>query len=325
MTIDSTFRGPFSPGTGASMLYHYLAGGMKNVFRMPKGGIGSLSEALARSVVGHHAEIQYKAVVDHLLVEDGKVTGVKLKGGDTISAKAVISTVDARTTFIDMLGEEHLPSAFAQEINEIDYANGYVQIHMTFDGVPEWTDLDPWVEEKHVTSTMAYLPSAEYLNRAWHQYRKGQLPDDPVAYLYMPSLVDPSMAPPGKHSATIFAPYFPHDLKPAEHKVLKEQFADRLIDKLAERAPNIKDLVQDRVVFTNQYFANTFGITGGDFAHGLLHPGQMWDQRPARGWTEYATPMPNLYLGGSACNPGPGVTSIPGWRSAHVVLEALGG
>lgn len=325
MTIDSTFKGPFSPGTGASMLYHYLAGGMKNVFRMPKGGIGSLSEALARSVAGHQAEIAYKAQVRRFLVDGGRVTGVELRSGETITAKAVISTVDARTTFIDLLGEEHLPATFAQQIKEIDYANGYVQIHMTLDGEPEWTtDLDPWVHEEHVTSTMSYIPSAEYLNQAWLQYRRGEMPDDPVVYLYVPSLVDPSMAPEGKHSATIFAPYFPHDLPPAEHKVLKEQFADRLVDKMATFSPNLKDLIGERVVFTNQYFAATFGITGGDFAHGLMHPGQMWDRRPAPGWTQHATPVPQLYLGGSACHPGPGVTSIPGWRSAHVVLEALG-
>jgi len=326
MTIDSTFRGPYSAGTGASMLYHYLAGGMKNVFRMPKGGIGSLSEALARSAAGYDATVQYKAVVKRLLVEGGRVTGVELRDGETISAKAVISTVDARTTFVDLLGEEHLPSAFAQEINEIDYANGYVQVHMTLDGAPEWAGhLEPWIHEEHVTSTMSYIPSAEYLARAWQQYRRGQMPDDPVAYLYVPSLVDPDMAPPGKHTATIFAPYFPHDLAPAEHKVLKEQFADRLIDKLAEHAPNLKDLIGERVVFTNQYFANTFGITGGDFAHGLLHPGQMWDRRPAPGWTQYSTPIPQLYLGGAACHPGPGVTAIPGWRSAQTVLAALEG
>jgi phytoene dehydrogenase-like protein len=325
MTIDSTFRGPFSPGTGASMLYHYLAGGMKNVFRMPKGGIGTLSEALARAVEGHQAEIAYKSVVDHLLVEGGRVVGVALRNGETVTARAVISTLDARTTFIDLLGREHLPAQFAHEINEIDYANGYVQVHMTLDGEPTWADhLAPWTDEEHVTSTMSYIPSAEYLSAAWEQYRRGRMPDEPVAYLYIPSLVDPAMAPPGKHSATIFAPYFPHDLAPADHKVMKEQFADRLIDKLGEQAPDLKDLVQDRVVFTNQYFANTFGITGGDFAHGLLHPGQMWERRPAPGWTQHATPVPQLYLGGSACHPGPGVTSIPGWRSAHVVLDALG-
>lgn len=324
MTIDSTFRGPFSPDTGASMLYHYLAGGMKNVFRMPKGGIGSLSEALARSVEGHNATIQYKAQVKRFLMENGRVTGVELRSGETITARAVVSTVDARTTFIDLLGEEYLPSTFAAQIKEIDYSNGYVQVHMTLDGEPEWTsDLEPWIHEKHVTSTMSYIPSAEYLNEAWLQYRRGKLPDHPVAYLYVPSLVDPSMAPAGKHSATIFAPYFPHDLSPQENKTLKEQFADRLIDKLGQFSPNLKSLINERVVFSNQYFANTFGITGGDFGHGLLHPGQMWDRRPAPGWTQHATPVPSLFLGGSACHPGPGVTSIPGWRSAHAVMEAL--
>jgi phytoene dehydrogenase-like protein len=327
MTIDGTHLGPFTPGAGPSMTYHYLAGGVANSFRMPKGGVGAVSRALARRAEHLGAEIRYKAIVEELIIADGKATGVRLKGGETVSAPVVMSTVDARSTFIGLAGAEaNLPGDFCRRIREIDYRNGYVQAHLTLDGEPEWTGhLEKYVAERHVASTMAYIPAPEYVSDAWQEYRDGKLPSNPAVYMYVPSLVDPTMAPEGKHTATIFMHYFPHSLPPDEHRTLKEAYVDRGLEVLSRFSPNLRDLITNRVVFTNDYFAKTFGITGGDFCHGLLHTGQVFDERPMTGWNQYATPIPGLYMAGSGCHPGPAVSSLPGWNAANLVLEVSDG
>jgi phytoene dehydrogenase-like protein len=327
MTIDGTHLGPWTPGAGPSIIFHYLGGGVANSFRMPKGGVGAVSRALARRAEELGAEIRYKAIVDEILVDDGEVTGVRLTDGETVSAPAVLSTVDPRSTFIGLAGaEQNLPADFCRQVREVDYRNGYVQAHLTLDGAPTWSGhLEKYVAEKHVASTMAYIPSPEHVADAWDEYRQGKLPTKPPVYLYVPSLVDPTMAPEGKHTATIFMHYFPHDLDADQHKVLKEEYVDRGINQLAEFSPDFKDMITNRVVFSNQYFAKAFGITGGDFTHGVLHAGQVFDERPVKGWAEYATPLKGLFMAGAGCHPGPGVTSLPGWNAANLLLELTDG
>ena len=325
MSIDGTHMGPYSPGSACSMAYHYTAGGAVNLFKMARGGIGTLSAALVRALESHGGEVQYKAQVKRFLVEEGKVVGVELRNGEKISSKVVLSSLDARTTFIGLAGEEHLPSEFVHAVKEIEYRNGYVQIHMTLKELPEFTGHLAFANENNIRWLMSYIPSPEYLSRCWEQYRCGKVPDDPVSYYHIPSLLDPSAAPAGYHACTFFSPYFPVDIPQSEHDELKQVMADRVIDQMVKYAPNFRDAIMDQVVLTHQYFEKTFGITAGDFCHGLLHPGQMWNLRPVPGWSDYRTPIENLYMCGSACHPGPGVTGVPGYNSAHAVLETWQG
>jgi phytoene dehydrogenase-like protein len=170
---------------------------------------------------------------------------------------------------------------------------------------------------------MAYIPSAEYLSRCWEQYRKGQVPDDPVAYCCFPSVRDPSLAPSGYHTCTIFAHYFPYNIPKGKIKELGNVMAERMIDKIAQYAPNFRGAIMDKVVLTQQYFESTFNATAGDFCGGLLQPSQMWDRRPVPGYSDYTTPIKNLFMCGSACHPGPGITCIPGYNGAEAALGKL--
>jgi phytoene dehydrogenase-like protein len=318
--IDGTHMGPYTPGSALSLAYHYTMGD-EYTFRMPKGGIGAISHALVRALEDHGGEVQYKAQVKRFLVEDGKVAGVELRNGDMITAEVVLSSLDARTTFVGLVGEEHLPFPFVNAVKEIQYENGYVQIHLTMKEMPEFTGDLAFTNENDIRWLMAYIPSAEHLGRAWEQYRRGQVPDDPTSYMYMPSVLDPSLAPEGRYTCTFFSHYFPYAIPQDQHNELKQVMADRVIDQMAKRAPNFRDAIEDQVILTHQYFEKTFGITGGDFCHGLLHPGQMWNRRPVAGWANYRTPIENLYLCGSACHPGPGVTGVPGYNGAQEVLK----
>jgi len=322
--IDGTHTGPFTPGNGLSLAYHYTLGDAYD-FRTPRGGIGALSNTIAKSVEDRGGEIRYNTRVKRFLIENGKLTGVELKSGEKITANVVLSSLDARTTFIDLVGGEHLPSDFVHAVKEIDYKNGYIQIHMTLKELPEFTGHLAFANEKKIRWLMSYIPSAEHLSRNWEQYQRGQVPDDPVSYCGIPTIMDPSLAPEGYYTCTIFSHYFPYDMPKGKHKEFRDVMADRAIGQIAKYAPNFRDAIMDKMVFTQTYFENTFNVTNGDFASGLLHPGQMWDKRPVQGWANYHTPIESLFMCGSACHPGPGVTCVPGYNGAKEVLKVLNG
>ncbi len=324
MAIDGTHLGPYSPGGALSMGYHYTAGSGAAEFRMAKGGIGAISHALVSSLESHGGEIQYKAVVKRFIVEEGRVVGVELRNGETITADVVLSSLDANTTFLKMVGEEHLPDTFVHQVKDIEYKNGYIQIHLTLSEAPVYEGRMGFTNEDDVRWLMAYIESPEQLAQCWEEYRRGEIPQNPVSYFYTPSLVDPSLAPPGKHTGTFFAHYFPYDIPAGKHNEYKQIMADRVIDQMAKHAPNLRDSIDDMVIMTHQYFEKTFGITDGDFSHGLIHPGQMFTGRPVNGWSDYATPLDGLYMCGAACHPGPGVTCAPGHNAAQKVLADRG-
>ncbi len=317
--IDGTHKGPFTPGSALSMAYHYTMGDSYD-FRTPRGGIGSLSQALVKSLEDHGGKVQYGAQVKGFLVQQGRIAGVELRNGERMSARVVLSSLDARSTFLGLVGEEYLPSDFVHSVKEIEYQNGYIQVHMTLKELPEFTGHVAFANENNIRWIMAYIPSPEHLARCWEQYRQGQVPEEPVAYCAFPSVMDRSLAPQGYHTCTIFSHYFPYDVPRSKHKELSRLMAERAINQIARHAPNFRGAIMDKVVLTQQYFESTFGVTGGDFASGLIHPGQMWDSRPVPGWSGYTTPIKNLFMCGSACHPGPGITCVPGYNGARKVL-----
>ncbi|MBW2420182.1 MAG: NAD(P)/FAD-dependent oxidoreductase, partial [Deltaproteobacteria bacterium] len=266
------------------------------------------------------AEIRYTAQVSRFIIDGGRITGVELRNGETLTAKTVLSSLDARTTFSRLTGEENLPAEFNHSVREIQYTNGYLQIHMTLDELPEFEGHLAFTNKNNVRWLMAYIPSAEHLSDCWEAYRRNEVPEDPVAYCYFPSLMDPTLAPEGKHTCTIFSHYFPAESPKGKHNEYKELMAERAIEQIQKVAPNFRDAITGKIILTHEYFEKTFGITAGDFCHGLLHPGQMWENRPVPGYADYRTPIEGLYMCGASCHPGPGITCIPGYNGAHEVL-----
>jgi len=317
--IDGTHMGPYSPGSALSLAYHYTAGDAYD-FKIPRGGIGALSNAIEQSFLDAGGEVRYKAQVKRFSIEGGKITGVELRDGETISAKVVLSSLDARSTFLNLAGEENLPSEFAHAVKEIKYTNGYIQLHMTLEERPRFTGQLEFANKDDLGWLLAYIPSAEHLQRCWEHYQRDEVPDDPVSYCYFPSIKDPSLAPEGRYTCTIFSHYFPANPPRGKHNEYRDLMAERTIDAIAKHAPNFRDAISDKVVFTQEYFQKTFGITAGDFSGGLMHPNQMWDKRPVPGGSSYRTPIENLFMCGAACHPGPGVSCRPGYNAAQEVL-----
>ena len=320
--IDGTHMGPYTKGSALSLSYHYCAGDNYD-FKIPKGGIGTISLSLQKVFEKYGGKVRFKAVVENFLIEDGKVSGVRLRDGEEIRAKAVISTLDARATFLRLCEPGHLPSDFVNSVEEIEYTNGYLQLHLTLRRLPTFTKQLEFVNGTVQSWLVAYIKSPDQMHRAWQQYQAGEVPDDPAVYCYFPSQLDPSLAPEGYHTCTMFSHYFPAEIPPGKHNEMKDLMAERMIGKIEKVVPDFRDLIIDRVVFTQQYFEKTFGASAGDFTAGLLQPGQMFGDRPGPGWANHETPLENLYMAGGACHPGPGVTCMPGLNGARVVMAKL--
>ncbi|WP_068186815.1 NAD(P)/FAD-dependent oxidoreductase [Mycobacterium sp. UM_CSW] len=328
MAIDGFDGGPWTPGSAVSLLYHYMLrspGEATDRILMPRGGIGSLSHALQRRAESMGAEVLLNTEVKSIVIDNGTATGISLRDGSTITADVVLSSLDPHTTFLELAGAEHLPPDYVRKLKEINYNLGYLQAHMTIEGEPEFVDwLQPFVhDEGHTVPTLAYLPSAEYVSDGWDEYRYGAVPSKPICYLYLPSIVDHTLAPEGYHSATVYAPYFPYGLDPDTHRDLKESYADACIASIDKYSPGFSERIGQRVVMSDRYFNSAFSAHNGDFTHGTLSPLQLWSNRMVPGEPKYGTPVTNLFMCGQGTHCGPGVTGIPGWNGAQEAVQIL--
>jgi len=321
MAVHSTYRGPFSPGSALVMAYGLATAPGGQIFRHVKGGMGMLSEGLRRSIEENGGEVRVKNPVKRIVVENGKAVGVELRTGEGITADVVLSNLDAVATFIRLTGEEYLPADFVRKVKGIDNRGTHLQILVTLRELPEFVGDFAFMNEEGMRAGFSIFQSPEHFEECWDACKWGRVPESPSLGFQIPSVWDDTLAPPGYHAGTIFSMYFPCTAPRDQHGRLKDEMADKIIDKLNRYAPNFRESIIDKAVFAPLHYEAMFGCTGGDFTHGLFHPEQMLDFRPVVGWTEYKTPIENLYLCGSACHPGPGVTFIPGYNSAHEVLK----
>lgn len=329
--IDGTHFGPYSKGSALSLSYHYCAGDTYD-FKIPKGGMGNFSAAIAKVAERYGSEIRHKTPIEQFIIEENPegngVTGVRLKDGEVITAKKVISTLDAHSTFIRLGDRFKLPGDFARAIDDIDYQMGYMQIHLTLKELPTLTKQLASINGTMQSWLLAYLPSPEHLHDAWIQYKDDIVPDSPAVYCYFPSMLDPTLAPEGSHTCTLFSHYFPANTPKGEHKAMKNEMAERMLNCIEDVAPGFKGSIMDQAVFTQHYFESNYGVTKGDFSQGLMHPDQFFGNRPVPGWVAqdksgYETPLVNLFTAGGGNHPGTGVTCLPGLYGARVVLSEL--
>lgn len=321
MSTDASSLGPYDPGSAFSLAYHLVPAGIGQFYKLAKGGMGNVSEALRKSFEEKGGEVRLNARVNKVLIENGKAIGIELKGGEQITAKVVLSNLDTRTTFIDLVGEDNLDANFVGAVNRIKYGTPFIQIHCTLKELPEFTGDLAFLNEDNTRWFLSYTQGPEHYQHCTDAIKWGRIPEDPMWAYYIPSCWDDSMAPSGYHTLTFFSFYFPILPPGKEHDRLKEEVTNKLIDEVNKYAPNFKDAVMDKVAFTSMNFEKMCGSTRGDYAHSLILPGQMFDFRPVVGWSEYKTPIENLYLCGSGCHPGPGVTAVPGYNSAREVLK----
>jgi phytoene dehydrogenase-like protein len=324
--IIGTYQGVRSPGTAYVLLHHYM-GEIDGAFRawgIPKGGTGGVSNAIASAARSLGVEIRTEAPVARIVVRNGRATGVALESGEEIEATDVLSSVDSSRTFLGLLEPGTLQPEFEDEVRRFKFRGSSGKVNLAIDRLPDFTSL-PGVGE-HLRGAISFSPSLDDMERAYDDAKYGHFSRKPYIDMIIPTLVDPSMAPPGKHVISCFVQYAPYKLAPelGTWDDQREAFGDAVIDRIAEFAPNIRDIILFRNVQTPLDIERTTGLTEGNIFQGELSLEQLFFNRPVPGYARFRTPIRDLWLCGSATHPGGGIMGANGRIAAMEVLRARG-
>jgi len=322
--IIGAFAAPSMPGT-AYVLFHHVMGetnGKKGVWSYVRGGMGGLTQALARAASDLGVEIRTEQEVGRILVRGGSAYGVALANGDEFVADAVASSVDCRLTFETFLEPGELPPAFLDEIRRIDYSSASAKINVALDALPNFSACPGAVPGPQHRGTIHLCPDQDYIERAYDDAKYGSPSKEPVVECTIPSAVDASVAPPGKHLMSMFCQYAPYALKVGVwDERTKDAFADRCFDIVERYAPGFTNSVAARQVLTPPDLERIFNLTGGNIFQGAMNVNNLYALRPAAGYAGYATPVRNLFLCGAAAHPGGGVMGAAGRNAAREMLR----
>ncbi len=321
--IIGTFLGVRSPGTAYVLLHHYM-GEIDGAFRswgLSRGGTGAISNAIADAACEAGAEIRVEAPIAKIILKNGQAKGVALENGDEFYADVVSSSVDPRLTFMKMVGEEHLPEDFVDDIKRYKFRGSSGKINLALDGLPNFKSMPG--AGPHLRGAVSISPSVDYMERAYDDAKYGRYSRRPYIDIVIPTLTDPSIAPPGKHVMSCFVQYAPYHLKEGTWDEKREEFGDTVIDTIAEHAPNIRDIILHRQVLTPLDLEREFGLSEGNIFQGELSLEQLFFLRPAPGWAQYRSPIKNLYMCGSATHPGGGIMGASGRNAAMEILKDL--
>jgi phytoene dehydrogenase-like protein len=275
---------------------------------------------MALSARNRGVSIRTNATVERILVRDGKARGVVLEGGEEISASMVASNLDPRRTFLSLVAPRDLDPGFLAAIRRYRSEGTSLKMNLALSGLPEWSALPGAPGPQH-RATMHICPSIEYVERAWDDAKYGRPSERPLLELTVPTMYDATLAPPGRHIMGIFLQYAPYTLREGNWDDLRESYGRRVLDLIAEYAPNIHAIVEHVQVLTPLDLERRFGLTGGNIFHGEMSLDQMFAMRPVAGWARYRTPIRGLYLCGSGAHPGGGVMGAPGYNAAREMLK----
>ena len=321
--IIGAFAAPSMPGT-AYVLFHHVMGetnGKRGVWSYVRGGMGGLTQALAKAATDLGVEIRTEADVAKINVRNGRVTGVTLTSGEEFSAKRVASGVDCNVTYNKLVDHEHLPEEFVEAINRIDYSSASLKINVALDALPNFTALPGTQSGPQHHGTVHLCPNQDYIERGYDDAKYGRWSRDPIVECTIPSSVDSTVAPAGKHLMSMFTQYAPYTLKDSSWEVEKDRYADRCFDIVEQYAPGFKNSVIARQILTPVDIESTFGLTGGNIFQGAMPLHQLFMMRPVPGYAGYRTPVKGLFMCGSAAHPGGGVMGAPGWNAAREMLK----
>ena len=319
--IIGTFMGPRSPGSAYVMLHHYM-GDIDGAFRawgFQRGGTGAVSMAIARSAEYFGAKIMTEAPVEKVIVNNGQAIGVALENGDEYKADKVISALDPKLSFLKMVDETDLPNDFVTDIKNFRIRGSSGKVNLALDALPEFTCLPG--NGPHLRGAISISPDFDYIEKAYDDAKYGNFSEVPYIDIIIPSVLDPEMAPPGKHVMSCFVQYAPYNINGGWDDQKREDFGDAVINALARFAPNIKDIILHRQVLTPADIESTFGLTEGNIFHGELSLQQLFALRPAVKWANYKTPITNYYQCGSGTHPGGGITGSPGEMAAKKIIK----
>ena len=321
--IIGTYQGVRSPGTAYVLLHHYMGeidGAMRS-WGFARGGTGAISLAIAAAARAHGAEVLTEASVARVQIRDGRACGVVCEDGREFRARRVVSSVDPHLTFFRLVGRAHLDGDFLDDVGRFRMRGSSGKVNLAADGLPTFTCRPG--DGPHLRGDLAIAPSVDYLERAYDEAKYGAFSRRPYLNVVIPSLTDPSVAPPGKHVISCFVQYAPYHLAEgaAAWPSQREAFGDAVVDTLSEYAPDLKARILHRQVLTPWDLEKEFGLTEGNIFHGELSLEQLLFLRPAPRWAWYRTPVGGLWMCGSGTHPGGGIMGAPGWLAARAMLE----
>ncbi len=320
--IKGALLGPKAPGTAFLLLYHAQGAG-KGGFRASRfvqGGVGALSAALASTARQYGAEIITGLGVNQIRVQDGRATGVILEDGQEVGAPLVLSSADPRTTFFDLVGAPNLEVRFVREVKNIRFRGSVARVILALDGIPRFKALES-EDTKALSGHLLVCPDLETLERAADEAKYGRLPDRPALDALLPTVLDPSLAPPEKHLMTVDAHFVPYQLRDSNWDKARQILLKRVLEQLEEHAPGLSSLVRASRVLTPLDYEREYGLPDGDPYHGQMGLDQLAFMRPVSGWTRYRTPIQGLFLCGAGAHPGGGLTGAPGYNATREALR----
>jgi phytoene dehydrogenase-like protein len=314
--------GPRSPGTAYILLHHVMGGvgGKRGLWGFVRGGMGGVSNSIADSARSRGVEIRTNAAVEKILVIGGEVRGVVLQGGEEIYAPVVASNLTPHQTFLRLMDPRELPPQLVAPLGAYRSEGTSCKINLALNGLPDFRAMPGTPGPQH-RATMHICPSIEYVERAWDDAKYGKPSQSPLIEMTIPTMYDPSLAPPGKHIMGIFLQYAPYTLRGSNWDEQREPFANRVIDLIEEYAPGFRSRIEHMQVLTPLDLERHFGLTGGNIFHGEMSLDQMFVMRPVPGCARYRTPIRGLYLCGSGTHPGGGVMGAPGHNAAREILK----
>ena len=321
--IFSSFYGPRSAGSVYVMLYLRIGRGdsaVRQQWPLVQGGMGALTQAIAAAAQKNGVEIRTGADVAKIQIQDGIAKGVLLANGEEIQARVVVSNADAKRTFLKLVDPYHLDPHFVLSVSNIRARGVSAKVNFALDSYPNWKawnhDLTP-----PVVTTIA--PNMNYLERAFDDAKYGEYSRAPFLEIAIPSVVDGSLAPEGKHVMSVYCLFAPYHLRNGDWNAMRELFGDLVVQTIENYAPGFSDSILHRQVITPLDLERIYGLTEGHVHHQEISLDQIFFMRPVPGYSDYRTPIRNLYMCGAATHPGGGVTGIPGSLAAQTILSDL--
>jgi phytoene dehydrogenase-like protein len=321
--VIGTWAGPRSPGTAFVMAHHRIGDvgdGQLGSWGFPEGGMGGLTQAMASAARSFGAEIRTDASVAKVIVHGGRVAGVALTTGEELRAHTIVTTVHPKIVFLHLLDPADLPPDFVDDIERWNTRSGTVKVNFAVDRLPEFTSKPGFDPEVH-GGTIVLARSLDEVETAFQEAVKGRGADRPFADICIPSVFDPTLAPPGHHIVSMFTQWVPAEWadKPMHEEL--DAYADRLVATVEEVAPGFTDSILHRKVVGPYEMEHEYGLVGGNIFHGELSPDQLFHMRPAAGYADFTTPIAGLYQAGSATHGGGGVTGIPAMNAVKRIAH----
>jgi len=323
--IIGTAQSPSAPGSAYVLLHHYMGDidGNIGAWGFSRGGMGSIAKAISGALLEHGGEIRTSAPVSQIKVKNGQAKGIVLESGEEIDANIVVSNLDAKRTFLKLFDEKDLPQEVVQKAKEYKITGSSGKLNIALDGLPDFPQLPK--DSPLNRGDMHITENLEQYERSYDEWKNGQWSSWPYVDMMIPTLIDPTMAPPGKHMMTVFVQHCPAKLADGDWTPeKKEAFGDNVIECISKFSPNFKDLIVHKEVRTPHEIESEVGLTSGNIFQGDLSFNQLMFNRPFAGYAQYRGPVKGMYMCGSTTHPGGGVMAAPGTNAAREILMDLG-